>query len=248
MVSIDSTSELDSKEREIEAITMSEMKEDILSPTEHVQYKGRPRRSAVLRGCDSDPAILTLRRESSVILQTSSEPAILSPTEHVRNSNLSITHNYARSKSCPDSGKLVQGSHRPLSRTVSMDLSAGIMEWWSSTQSLNDSKLPNLTEDQVGHRRNSSLPIHIQRAFPETAPSRPKSPLVLHERRSTEHRNSKDETTTQPEDLTQSLGSATLKRYESYSSVPLLTNEQGTALCWLILLKILIFCTHLPSN
>lgn len=42
------------------------------------------------------------------------------------------------------------------------------------------------TPPSLGHQRKGSLPIHIQRAFPELAsPMRPQSPLVLHEMRST---------------------------------------------------------------
>ena len=88
--------------------------------------------------------------------------------------------------------------HRPLSRTVSMD-SVGLIEWWSSTKagldiepSPSDEETKTRSEPhpevngQRSHKRNSSLPIHIQGAFPElAAPTRPKSSLVLHELPST---------------------------------------------------------------
>ena len=145
--------------------------------------------------------------------------------------------NYTRSKSCPNSDLYSSvpdlRPHRPLSRTVSMD-SVGLMEWWTNTQagldkpSLNGEETKTHSEphsemnSERSHKRNSSLPIHIQRAFPELAtPTRPKSPLVLHELRSpAELGSSKRSSVSSLEggrerglDLSASADSATLKRY-----------------------------------
>ncbi len=47
------------------------------------------------------------------------------------------------------------------------------------------SSSPMESPTRLGHQRKGSLPIHIQRVFPELAsPVRPQSPLVLHEMRS----------------------------------------------------------------
>ena len=113
--------------------------------------------------------------------------------------------NYPRSKSCPNTDIFQSSnegtpSHRPLVRTASVDLSLGLMECWLQSQDTANHKLPSSTDKDtneagsaaliddsknIGHKRNSSLPLHIQRTFPElTTPTRPKSPLVLHELRS----------------------------------------------------------------
>ena len=172
--------------------------------------------SKELEGEGKKPATMNDAASSSVILPAtehvqSSRPVFSRMEFHQKQQDLTTVDtpslltvqglNYTRSKSCPNSELYGSESdlqpHRPLSRTVSMD-SVGLMEWWTSTQAGLDKPSPSDEETKTqsephpevdgerSHKRNSSLPIHIQRAFPElAAPTRPKSPLVLHELRST---------------------------------------------------------------
>lgn len=153
-------------------------------------YRARGRRSGVTKDTFKDiPSVSDTRPENGDLSDSESDDA----------NNLRVAI-YPRSKSCPNTDTLQSGtpSHRPLTRTASMDLSLGLMECWLQLQedkadrklisSLDkDDNETALVDDgkNIGHRRNSSLPLHIQRTFPELAtPTRPKSPLVLHELRS----------------------------------------------------------------
>ncbi len=176
----------------------------ILLDTERVQYRGRSRRGAVFKESKVDD-------NQSNNNNGDSESAILLNTEHVQNSDEQKTTDLAaveqrrgssstRSKSYPNSDLCSSmpdlRPHLALYRTVSVD-SVALKEWAESTHSDADNQTSSLSElpqqplsvedDIKSHRRNSSLPIYVQRIFPElmTPASRPKSPLVLHELRST---------------------------------------------------------------
>ena len=209
----------------------------ILSDTGHVQLRGRSRRGAVkdTDDDDEDPAILS----DNGRMQCSKESVLFQEhfyqkTKDLESSIMGVrSFNYARSQSYPSS-KLCESmpnlrSHDPLSRTTSMD-SVRLNEWLTSYTdkvTLSNTSLPTLPrqafslQDEIkSHKQSSSsLPSHIQRAFPEltTPPTRPKSPLVLHELRSPSLSRQNSVQSQEEEELSSyaSADAAILTRYSS---------------------------------
>ncbi len=207
----------------------------VLSDNGNVQYRGRSRRGAVVKDSgadDEDPTILSDTGQ----VRTSKESVLFKEhfyqkTKELENSSLGVKG--SRSKSCPNSE--LYGSmpdvrpHHPLLRTISMD-SVRLKEWLTSYTdklTLSNSSLPTLprqafsSQDEI--KSHSSLPSHIQRAFPEltTPPTRPKSPLVLHELRSSVEPSLSRQSSVQSQEeeglsSNASVDSATLTRYSSW--------------------------------
>lgn len=95
---------------------------------------------------------------------------------------------------------------------------------------------------QLGHHRKRSLPIHIQRAFPDMTPMRAQSPLVLHELRSSP-------TTESPQkypvpQLQKSVSEPAKAEAENASS----EDEERTVLCGKISLSALISPVSSPKR
>ncbi len=200
-----------------------------------------PKRSRSRRGAVIKKATSFLNNNQSNNNNDDSEEAILLPTEHVQDNNeqkLVLPEEIKRptsprSKSFPNfdlSSSLSSPPHRPLSRTISMD-SLALSEWVTSLQSYIPAekqnislpelpKQPSLIKDEIkSHRRNSSLPNYVQRLLPELtgATSRPKSPLVLHELRSSAEPDLTRQSSVQPQEdegllLNVSVDSATFQK------------------------------------
>ncbi len=210
----------------------------VLSDNGNVQYRGRSRRGAVVKDSDADDEDPTILSDTGQV-RTSKESVLFKEHFYQKTKELIVLENSSlgvkgsRSKSCPNSE--LYGSmpdvrpHHPLTRTISMD-SVRLKEWLTSYTdklSLSNSSLPTLprqafsSQDEI--KSHSSLPSHIQRAFPEltTPPTRPKSPLVLHELRSSVEPSLSRQSSIQSQEeeglsSNASVDSATLTRYSSW--------------------------------